>query len=246
MSEERFDGLLLTLATNQGAGIDGLLDVFFSFLRRKTDFFTGAGEGLPQVERVVLASVKKQYDLAQRTAAKKAPAAAASAKPVAASKASAATPSTAAVAKPAAASAGSGAAASSAAAAPGAGVVEMSADGGFDLSGAAASTPAAAAAQSAGTPAGASSPHTVAAPAAGAASDAKEDPVDRQGLPGNGGSTDRYTWAQVSRRSGWASGSGWTSGWAATNPVPAGCRRDLLLKEVPVTQRTQNLPGSKC
>lgn len=46
--EERFDSQLLALAsqiTNQrGPGLDPLLDVFFSFLRRKTDFFTGADD----------------------------------------------------------------------------------------------------------------------------------------------------------------------------------------------------------
>eukprot|EP00992_Anisonema_acinus_P009043 TRINITY_DN5229_c0_g1_i1.p1 TRINITY_DN5229_c0_g1~~TRINITY_DN5229_c0_g1_i1.p1 ORF type:complete len:318 (-),score=76.80 TRINITY_DN5229_c0_g1_i1:140-1093(-) len=42
MSDERFDSLLLGLAQQQQGGIDGLLDVFFGFLQRKTDFFTGA------------------------------------------------------------------------------------------------------------------------------------------------------------------------------------------------------------
>ena len=44
-SDERFDGMLLSLAQNLDGGIEQLLDVFFSFLGRKTDFFTGALEG---------------------------------------------------------------------------------------------------------------------------------------------------------------------------------------------------------
>jgi len=44
--DDRFDGVLLSLAQNisstQGPGLDPILDTFFSFLRRKTDFFTGA------------------------------------------------------------------------------------------------------------------------------------------------------------------------------------------------------------
>ena len=39
MSEdERFDGLFMNVA-QQAQGIDNLMDTFFGFLRRKTDFF---------------------------------------------------------------------------------------------------------------------------------------------------------------------------------------------------------------
>lgn len=39
MADERFDGVLMAVAQQQ-EGIDGILNVFFSFLFRKTDFFT--------------------------------------------------------------------------------------------------------------------------------------------------------------------------------------------------------------
>ncbi|GET87067.1 hypothetical protein, conserved [Leishmania tarentolae] len=39
MADERFDSMLLAIAQQQ-QGIDGILDTFFSFLSRKTDFFT--------------------------------------------------------------------------------------------------------------------------------------------------------------------------------------------------------------
>lgn len=41
--DDRFDGLYLNLA-QQNQGIDNLLESFFGFLRRKTDFFTGASQ----------------------------------------------------------------------------------------------------------------------------------------------------------------------------------------------------------
>ena len=71
--EERFDGLLLNMAQQQ-RGIEPLLDTVFSFLRRKTDFFSGAGQ--EKVEAMVLKSVRKQSALAERESGAKKEAAA--------------------------------------------------------------------------------------------------------------------------------------------------------------------------
>ncbi|KAI9917423.1 hypothetical protein PsorP6_012988 [Peronosclerospora sorghi] len=64
MSEtDRFDSMLLTIAQSQ-RGVEPLLDTVFSFLRRKTDFFSGAD---PQViEDTILRSVRKQASLAEK------------------------------------------------------------------------------------------------------------------------------------------------------------------------------------
>ncbi|KAL7688224.1 putative CS domain, HSP20-like chaperone, NudC domain-containing protein [Plasmopara halstedii] len=60
---DRFDSMLLTIAQSQ-RGIEPLLDTVFSFLRRKTDFFSGAE---PQVvEDTILKCVRKQAALAEK------------------------------------------------------------------------------------------------------------------------------------------------------------------------------------
>lgn len=59
MDDERFDGMYMNLAQQIG-GIDNLLDSFFGFLRRKTDFFAGAvNDGAPK-ETVVKAFQKNK------------------------------------------------------------------------------------------------------------------------------------------------------------------------------------------
>ena len=59
MAEEKFDGLLLTL-TQQAGGVDGLFESVFSFLRRKTDFFSAPG-GSEQVHKLVDGILEKNF-----------------------------------------------------------------------------------------------------------------------------------------------------------------------------------------
>ncbi|OWZ21512.1 Nuclear migration protein nudC [Phytophthora megakarya] len=60
---DRFDSMLLNIAQSQ-RGIEPLLDTVFSFLRRKTDFFTGAEPKV--IEDTVLKSVRKQAALTEK------------------------------------------------------------------------------------------------------------------------------------------------------------------------------------
>ncbi|EGD77167.1 nuclear movement protein nudC [Salpingoeca rosetta] len=64
MAEERFDGLLLSMAQQMEGGIDQLLDVYFSFLLRKTDFFTGASK--EHAKQLVMSKFEKYSKIAEQ------------------------------------------------------------------------------------------------------------------------------------------------------------------------------------
>ncbi|XP_072178957.1 nuclear migration protein nudC-like [Diadema setosum] len=67
--EERFDGMLMAMAQQHEQGIQQLINTFFGFLRRKTDFFVGAQQG--QAEKVVIDCFKTHQRLATEAKKKK-------------------------------------------------------------------------------------------------------------------------------------------------------------------------------
>jgi len=62
--EGRFDGLFLNVAQQAGS-IDNILDSFFGFLLRKTDFFTGADDE-KKPEEMVMKSFRKNFKAGQK------------------------------------------------------------------------------------------------------------------------------------------------------------------------------------
>ncbi|XP_025420690.1 nuclear migration protein nudC [Sipha flava] len=62
-NEEKFDAMLLALAQQHEKGVEQLLDTFFSFLGRKTDYFIGSPDEKAS-ERMLLSVFNKHRDIA--------------------------------------------------------------------------------------------------------------------------------------------------------------------------------------
>ncbi|KAL4233266.1 hypothetical protein ACF0H5_007950 [Mactra antiquata] len=60
--EEQFDGVLLNMATQLEGGVPELLEKLFSFLARKTDFYTGGKKG--EAEKMILERFRKYEKVA--------------------------------------------------------------------------------------------------------------------------------------------------------------------------------------
>jgi hypothetical protein len=71
MAEEKFDGLFMT-AIQQSQGIDNFFNNLFSFMRRKTDFFTLSDKSKTIVINALEDHLRQFNDAKQREAALKA------------------------------------------------------------------------------------------------------------------------------------------------------------------------------
>ena len=62
--EERFDGILLSIAQQCEGGVPELMDILFGFLNRKTDFYSGGLES-GKAETMVMEAFKKHAKSAE-------------------------------------------------------------------------------------------------------------------------------------------------------------------------------------
>merc|ERR1712071_699164 len=69
MGNDHFDGVFLSVAQQHEGGVHELLDTFFSFLCRKTDFYTGAG--IDSAEKLLLEKFNKYKSQSEEELAKK-------------------------------------------------------------------------------------------------------------------------------------------------------------------------------
>jgi len=69
MGDDKFDGVLFGIAQQHTEGVGSLLDTFFGFLARKTDFFTGVGAA--EAQKAVQESFVKWSERAKEATEKK-------------------------------------------------------------------------------------------------------------------------------------------------------------------------------